>query len=126
MAVIEEAIAFAAKYHAGQTRKGSSIPYIWHPLAVARLLLDHGCDDPVVVAGLLHDLVEDTPVTSGEITERFGGEVASIVDGCSEPDKSLSWEKRKRGTLAKLPGAPQEVRLVSAADKIDNLLFGTF
>lgn len=118
---VEEAILFATKAHEGQIRKGSSIPYIWHPLAVGRLLSDQGCTEDVVAAGVLHDLLEDTAASRDQIEERFGDRVARIVEGCSEPDKSLPWEERKRHTLERLGGAPRDVRLVTAADKIDNL-----
>ncbi len=118
---VEKAILFATKAHEGQIRKGSSIPYIWHPLAVGRLLSDHGCTEEVVAAGILHDLLEDTATTGEQIEERFGDRVARIVEGCSEPDKGLPWEERKRHTLERLGSAPRDVRMVTAADKIDNL-----
>lgn len=121
MGMLEDAIAFAARAHAGHIRKGTDVPYIWHALAVGKLLQDAGCDEVVVVAGILHDTVEDTGVTLAELAERFGDRVADIVRGCSEPDKSLPWEERKQHTISSLPGAALEVRLVSAADKIDNL-----
>lgn len=121
MGLLAEAIAFAARAHAGHYRKGTDVPYIWHPLAVGKLLQDAGCDEEVVVAGLLHDTTEDAGVTLAQVMERFGERVADIVRGCSEPDKSLPWEQRKTHTIRALPTAPLEVRLVAAADKIDNL-----
>ena len=118
--MIEEAIEVAAKAHAGQVRKASDVPYISHPFAVGILLAKAGCEDEVVAAGILHETVEDTDVTLDIIRERFGDKVASIVEGCSEPDKSASWENRKKHTLEYLRTAPWEIRLVSCADKLHN------
>jgi (p)ppGpp synthase/HD superfamily hydrolase len=64
--------------------------------------------------------MEDTSTTLKQLREQFGERVASIVEGCSEPDKWQSWEERKEHTLAYLPGAPREVRLVALADKLHN------
>jgi (p)ppGpp synthase/HD superfamily hydrolase len=116
-----EAIEFAARAHAGQFRKGTAIPYIVHPLGVAKLLIQAGCSEEVVMAGVLHDTLEDTAVRREEIEERFGERVAGIVVGASEPDKSESWEARKRHTLRFLLTAPLEVALVACADKLDNI-----
>lgn len=122
MGVIEEAIAFAAEAHSGQQRKATGRPYIWHPLAVGRLLADYGYPEHVVVAGLLHDTVEDTSVTLDDLDRLFGARVAAIVEGCTEPNhRSLRWEERKTHTIGALPGASLDVRVVVASDKIDNL-----
>jgi len=118
---ISQAIVFASKAHRGQLRKGTSIPYVWHALSVGKLLQDAGAPSELVVAGILHDTVEDTSVTLEEIEERFGSRVAEVVRGCSESDKSLPWEQRKMHTIESLRTAPAEVKIVSAADKLDNL-----
>ena len=120
--IIDKAIEVAVKAHQGQVRKASDIPYISHPFAVGLMLARAGCDDEVIAAGILHDTVEDTHVTLDTIREQFGERVASIVEGCSEPDKSASWEARKRHTLDYLRTAPWEIRLVSCADKLHNAL----
>lgn len=65
--MIFEAIEFATKAHAGQYRKGTGIPYITHPLGVSKILIENGCPEHVIVAGILHDTIEDTPVTFEEI-----------------------------------------------------------
>ena len=119
---IMEAFKFASKAHEGQTRKGTLIPYIEHPLRVAKILIDQPCSVEAVIAGLLHDTVEDTPVTIEEIRATFGEEVAKIVEGVSEPDKSAPWEARKEHTINHLLNAPMDVVLVSCADKFDNLM----
>ena len=120
--MVRKALAVAAAAHRGQVRKGSGRPYILHPVAVAQLLVEAGCGDEVIAAGLLHDTLEDTSLTLGELRGQFGGKVASIVAGCSEPHKSVPWEKRKRHTLVTLKTAPWEVRVVTSADKLDNVL----
>ena len=87
--MIDLAIEVAAKAHQNQVRKGTDIPYITHPLAVGIILAKAGCSDEVIVAGILHDTLEDTPLTLDCIQETFGPRVASIVKGASEPDRSL-------------------------------------
>lgn len=81
--MIQRAYVFAATAHAGQTRL-SGEPYLSHPLAVADTLAEMGFDEPTVVAGLLHDTVEDTRVSIEELDEHFGEEVADIVDGVTK------------------------------------------
>jgi (p)ppGpp synthase/HD superfamily hydrolase len=120
--MVQKALAVAAAAHRGQVRKGSGRPYILHPVAVAQLLVEAGCGNEVVAAGLLHDTLEDTSLTLGELRGWFGGKVASIVAGCSEPHKSVPWEQRKGHTLKILKTAPWEVRVVTCADKLDNVL----
>ena len=119
--IVFQAIEFAAQAHWGQFRKGSDLPYMVHPLGVARILIECRADKEVVAAGLLHDTVEDTRVTLAEIERDFGPRVARLVEGASEPDRSETWEKRKRHTLAHLRTAPAEVLLVVGADKLDNI-----
>jgi (p)ppGpp synthase/HD superfamily hydrolase len=121
MQLIDRATEVAAKAHRNQVRKGTDIPYIAHPFAVGLMLAKAGCSDEVVAAGILHDTVEDTDITLDDLRREFGENVASIVEGCSEPEKSHPWEERKRHTLAYLPTAPWEVKAVSCADKLHNL-----
>jgi len=116
-----EAIEFAARAHRHQQRKGTRVPYIVHPLGVAHILIDHECPQELVIAGILHDTVEDTGVTINELRERFGAKVAALVEGASEPDRSDSWEHRKRHTIEYLKTASRDVALVACADKLDNI-----
>lgn len=119
--MIDSAIEVAAKAHRNQTRKGTEIPYLVHPFSVAIILSHAGCSEEVIVAGILHDTVEDTSITLEYIRENFGEKVASIVNGCSEPDKSLPWKERKKHTLKFLKTAPLDIRLVTCADKLNNI-----
>jgi (p)ppGpp synthase/HD superfamily hydrolase len=122
MDIVLLAVEFAAKAHDGQKRKGNGEPYIGHPYSVGMILALHGCDDAVIAAGILHDTLEDTAATADELRRVFGERVTALVEGASEPDKSLPWEERKRRTIEFLKTAPLDVRLVSAADKLHNLL----
>lgn len=119
--MIFKAIEFAAKAHAGQYRKGTKIPYIVHPLGVARILIENGCPDHLVVAGILHDTVEDTPVTLDEIKQAFGWDVADLVEAASEPDKSDTWLNRKNHTIGMLKSLSKESITLVLADKLDNI-----
>jgi len=119
-----EALLFAAQLHAGQTRKGSGVPYVAHLLGVTSIVLEHGGDEDQAIAALLHDAVEDQggAEMSARIRELFGTRVASIVDACSDSDSlpKPPWRDRKEGYLKRLEAEPEEVRLVSAADKLYN------
>lgn len=117
---IEEAIELAALAHNGQLRKGTNTPYITHPFAVGLMLMDTGCSESVVIAGILHDTVEDTDLTLECIRINFGDKVAEIVDGCSE-NKSLKWTARKTERIEALKSASIEVCIVTCADKLHNL-----
>lgn len=116
-----KAIEFAVRAHSGQFRKGSRVPYIIHPLAVAKILIEYECPEEIVIAGILHDTVEDTEVTLKQLQKEFGARIAKIVQGASEPRKSDPWEKRKQHTMEYLKTAPLEVLWVTCADKLDNL-----
>jgi len=120
--VIFRAIEYATRVHSGQYRKATKIPYIIHPLAVARILIEHGCSSPIVSAGILHDTLEDTRATMEEIDQLFGKEVAGLVQSVSEPNHSdHTWENRKAYTLRHLKTASPETLLISLADKLDNI-----
>jgi (p)ppGpp synthase/HD superfamily hydrolase len=116
-----EAIAFALEAHKRQRRKGTEIPYIVHPLSVARVLLEWDCPLELVVAGLLHDTVEDAGVSFEEIERHFGEEVRKMVEALTELDKSLPWEERKSKTLERYKTLEEKILLVALADKLDNI-----
>jgi len=121
----EEALLFAARKHSGQTRKQSQVPYIAHVLSVTALVLEAGGDSDQAIAAVLHDVVEDcggAPVLA-EIRAKFGDRVANIVDGCTDTDAvpKPPWRARKEHYLRHLREAGEDVRLVSAADKLHNV-----
>lgn len=111
--------------HAGQRRKGTRIPYVSHPLAVASIALEHGASEDEAIAALLHDAIEDSRQprrTKAEIRRRFGAAVAEIVEGCSDSETQPKppWRERKDRYLAHLRQASPSIRLVSASDKLHN------
>ena len=121
MELIEKALQVACQAHEGQYRKLTKIPYISHPIAVGMILMKAGYGEEVVAAGLLHDTVEDTKLTLEEIKLMFGQKIAFIVESCSEPDKSLPWEVRKKHTIQFLKTVSEEIRVVACADKLHNV-----
>jgi (p)ppGpp synthase/HD superfamily hydrolase len=119
------AFLFASEKHAGQTRKASSIPYIAHLIGVASLVLEAGGDEDLAIAALLHDVVEDcggAPMLR-EVRRRFGSRVAKVVDGCTDADTfpKPPWKERKENYIRHLKKADADTRLVSAADKLNNV-----
>ena len=119
------AFVFAAEKHKGQTRKASSIPYVAHLMGVASLVLEAGGDEDLAIAALLHDVVEDcggTPMLK-EVRRRFGSRVAKVVDGCTDAytDPKPPWRERKERYIARLRNEDKDTRLVSAADKLNNV-----
>jgi (p)ppGpp synthase/HD superfamily hydrolase len=121
----ENALAYAARLHAGQMRKGSDTPYISHLLAVTSIALDHGATENEAIAALLHDAVEDQggQETLEEIRHQFGNQVAEIVAACSDTDElpKPPWRERKEAFVERLRTEPYSVRLVVAADKLHNV-----
>jgi (p)ppGpp synthase/HD superfamily hydrolase len=121
----ERALVFATRKHAGQHRKGTTVPYVAHLLSVAALVLEAGGDEDLAIAALLHDVVEDcggAPMLK-EIRRRFGKRVAHVVDGCTDTDLDPKppWRQRKEDYVAHLRTADADTRLVSAADKLHNV-----
>lgn len=120
---IGKAIEIAGICHEGQYRKNpeKKIPYIVHPVAVGMMLTHYGYPDEVVIAGILHDTVEDTGLKIAEIGKEFGDRVANLVTETSEQDKSLSWEERKSRYIEHLETASEEAKAISCCDKIHNM-----
>ncbi|MGI2326898.1 HD domain-containing protein [Planococcus sp. YIM B11945] len=119
--LIDKALQFAAVKHHGQMRKGTNIPYITHPVAVALMLQKEKQRDEVVAAGLLHDTLEDTEATESELEALFGLDVLNLVKAATEPDKSLPWEERKLHTVSRLSFRSTEELHLIIADKWHNL-----
>ncbi|MBI2483967.1 HD domain-containing protein [Candidatus Uhrbacteria bacterium] len=121
---IKQAIALAINAHGQQKRKGKELPYVIHPLDVALMLARAGADEETIIAGILHDTIEDSPsdykVTRELIAVQFGERVAGIVENVSEPDKSLSWEDRKSQALEHMKTFSHDSLLVKSADVISN------
>lgn len=122
MSIEEKALKFAIKAHNGQIRKNEpDKPEFFHVLDVGNILKENGFDENVVAAGYLHDVVEDTKYTLEDIKKEFGDDIASLVKGASEPDKSLSWEERKKHTIETIRNLDLRHKVIVCADKISNL-----
>ena len=120
--MIFQALRFATNAHSGQFRKSTKIPYIVHPIDVMQRLIQCDASTEAIVAGILHDTLEDTPTTADELRAIFGDRVTELVLGASEPNKSLSWEQRKEHTISHLNTLnDQEQLMVICADKLSNI-----
>ena len=119
---IHRALDLSALAHNGQVRKDPdvAIPFVSHVMGVAFLLAGHGFDEDVVVAGLLHDVLEDSPHYTSEL-EAFGERVFGIVRQVSEATKDAPWRVRKVRYAQGLREAWPEAKAVSCADKIHNM-----
>lgn len=121
----DSALVYAAQAHAGQTRKGTKVPYIAHVLAVTALGLENGASEDEAIAALLHDTVEDSGGLPRleDIRVRFGPMVAEIVLGCTDATETPKppWKERKLAYLRDLETASPSVLLVSACDKLHNV-----
>jgi (p)ppGpp synthase/HD superfamily hydrolase len=121
--LLRHAYDVAARWHEGQVRK-SGAPYITHPLAVAILLADIGMDTTTLVAALLHDTVEDTGLTIGEVKAEFGAEVAVLVDGVTKLDGAKWGDHAEAETFRKMILAASidlRVLVIKIADRVHNL-----
>lgn len=116
-----KALYFATNAHEGQKRKGKDTPYIAHPVAVGYLLLKSGATEAVVIAGILHDTIEDTETTYEALVTEFGKDIAEIVNDVTEQDRSLPWIERKRIALEHVKDMRDEAVLVKTADAIHNM-----
>lgn len=129
---VNHAFAFAAKHHDRQVRKGTALPYLTHPANVAVILTRYGQDEDTVVAGILHDVIEDCVRESytsqslqHRIADKFGQVVLDTVLAVThretdEDGDPLDGEQKKQDYLVRLAQAPERARWVCAADKIHN------
>lgn len=123
-----EALAGAAELHCRQQRKGTTIPYTAHVMAVAAIAFEFGANEDEAIGALLHDAIEDAPSELGAawvrawIRFRFGDTVLAIVEGCTDTDEQPKppWRQRKEAYVEHLAGASPSILLVSAADKLQN------
>lgn len=126
---IQKALEQAALWHREQVRKDvERTPYIVHLVSVALTLAEHSDDEDVLIAGLLHDVLEDVDLKlAGVIEHHFGSRVLGLVESVSEDkdpqvktDAVTTWRDRKLGYLAKLEHDEKEALLISAADNVNN------
>ena len=125
IALLQKAYVFSARAHKGQVRR-SGEPYLSHPLEVTSLLADMSLDSTTLVAGLLHDVLEDTEVTAAELKEVFGKDVAALVEGVTKISRfqDSSPETRRAETIRKIILAMTDdlrVIFIKLADRLHNL-----
>src|SRR3989338_4740154 len=122
--LIEKAYQFALKAHVGQKRKNGE-PYINHSVETARTLMDWRLDEATIAAGLLHDVVEDTPVTEAQLKEEFGEEISSLVDGVTKIShvKYRGHERQIENLRKMILAIAQDLRvlLIKLADRLHNM-----
>ncbi|MDK2892872.1 HD domain-containing protein [Methanohalophilus sp.] len=126
---LQSAFEFARAAHQNQYRKCSGAPYVTHPMDVASILLKNGAPDSLVIAGFLHDVLEDTKTDSLALRYSFGERVFSLVKAVSEMDSKgnlvvhdqSNWKERKEQSLVKLKNAERDVKLLVCADKLANI-----
>src|SRR5262249_30198889 len=125
----DRALLYATHVHGGQTRKGTSTPYVAHLLAVAATVLEYGGDEDLAIAALLHDSVEDQggKARLDDVRNRFGEGGGRSVEACSDSlggtgkgEGKAHWQERKEAYLAHLRTADEDILWVSLADKVHN------
>ena len=124
--LLDRAIVFAVRAHAGTERRGKGFPYIVHPMEAMEIVATMTPDQELLAAAALHDTVEDTDVTVEQIREEFGERIASLVasesdtlpEGVSEED---SWHARKQAAIDRLSHASHDAKIVALGDKLSNM-----
>ena len=124
--LLDRAIVFAVKAHAGTERRGKGFPYIVHPMEAMEIVSTMTADQELLAAAALHDVVEDTPFTEEDIRAEFGDRIACLVaaesdtfeEGVSEED---SWHSRKRAAIERLAKASRDAKMVALGDKLSNM-----
>ena len=124
--LLDRAIVFAVRAHAGTERRGKGFPYIVHPMEAVEIVATMTRDQELLAAAALHDTVEDTDTTVEQIRAEFGDRIASlvasesdtVVEGVSEED---SWHTRKQAAIDRLAQAPHDAKIVALGDKLSNM-----
>lgn len=119
--MVDKALEFATKAHSGQFRKGTTRPYIVHPIEVGDIVSTMTADEEIISAAILHDTIEDCEAVTKEILEKeFSSRVVWLVMQESE-DKTKTWMERKSATISRLATANREVQIIGLADKLSNM-----
>lgn len=121
MELFDFATQFIAQKYDHVYRPGVVVPYTTHLFGVARLLKSAGYRDEVVIAGLLHDCLEDGRATVGELQNYFGNDITKLVEASTEPQKGIEWEQRKRTVLHSIQYKTDEQLAIMLAEKIHNV-----
>ena len=124
--LLDRAIVFAVRAHAGTERRGKGFPYIVHPLEAVEIVATMTADQELLAAAALHDTVEDTDVTVEQLRAEFGDRIAAlvasesdiVVEGVSEEQ---SWHARKQAAIDRLARATHDAKIVALGDKLSNM-----
>ena len=124
--LLDRAILFAVKAHAGTERRGKGFPYVVHPREAVGIVATITPDQELLAAAALHDVVEDTDITADDIRAEFGDRIANLVvaesdvfiEGVSEED---SWHARKQAAIDRLAAASHDAKIVAMGDKLSNM-----
>ena len=128
--LLDRAIIFAVKAHAGTERRGKGFPYIVHPMEAVEIVATITPDQELLAAAALHDTIEDTDVTEEQLREAFGDRIANLVhaesdqidgklfDGTNEEE---TWHARKQAAIDRLAKAPHDAKIVAMGDKLSNM-----
>ena len=121
MSLVDQATQYIARKHEGQYRGGLNVPYSTHLFGVARILKAANYEDDIVVAGLLHDVLEDTDATEEDVRELFGENILMLVKAVSEQDKSHNWKQRKQYMINQIKYLSENTLAIVLAEKIQNV-----
>lgn len=125
-ALLDRAIVFALRAHAGTERRGKGFPYIVHPLEAVTIVATMTSDQELLAAAALHDTVEDTDVTIDQIRAEFGNRIASLVAADSDiPVQDMnaedSWYVRKQAAIDRIAASSHDAKIVAMGDKLSNM-----
>ena len=124
--ILDRAIVFAVRAHAGTERRGKGYPYIVHPMEAVEIVATMTSDQELLAAAALHDTVEDTEVTVEQIRSEFGDRVAALVAAESDEmpedlSEEESWHGRKQAAIDRLSKASLDAKIVALGDKLSNM-----
>ena len=124
--LLDRAIIYAVKAHAGTERRGKGFPYIVHPMEAVEIVATITPDQELLAAAALHDVVEDTDFSIEDIRAAFGERIAALVEKetdieIAEQDESMSWHARKQAAIDRLAEAPRDAKIVAMGDKLSNM-----
>ena len=119
--LLDRAIIFAVRAHAGTERRGKGFPYIVHPLEAVEIVATITPDQELLAAAALHDTVEDTDVTVEDIRAEFGERIASLVAAETDQIPGQDWHARKQAAIDRLKAASHDAKIVAIGDKLSNM-----
>ena len=124
--LLDRAIVFAVRAHAGTERRGKGFPYIVHPMEAVSIVATMTADQELLAAAALHDTVEDTDVTVEQLRAEFGDRIATIVSEESDSlpedvSEEASWHARKQAAIDRISRTSREAKMVALGDKLSNM-----